>query len=135
MYVLRITLITCLCFFVCVSGKGLTANRMNICKKEAIDWIDANHRKFEKAALAIYEFAETSLEEYQSSKYLADMLEQGGFAVERGTAGMPTAFVAVYGSGKPVVGILAAPVLAALGAFAALVTECTIEVEKIEKSQ
>ena len=39
--------------------------------------------------------------------------------------------------GAPVVaaGILAAPVLAALGAFAALVTECTIEVEKIEKSQ
>ncbi len=38
--------------------------------------------------------------------------------------------------GAPVVavGILAAPVLAALGAFAALVTECTIEVEKIEKS-
>ena len=38
--------------------------------------------------------------------------------------------------GAPVVavGIIAAPVLAALGAFAALVTECTIEVEKIEKS-
>ena len=38
--------------------------------------------------------------------------------------------------GAPVaaIGILAAPVLAALGAFAALVTECTIEVEKVEKS-
>jgi len=80
---------------------------MDTNKKEAINWIDTNQRKFEKAALAIYEFAETSLEEYQSSEYLADMLEQGGFTVERGTAGMPTAFIAVYGSGKPVVGILA----------------------------
>ncbi len=38
------------------------------------------------------------------------------------------------GAPAVVIGILAAPVLAALGAFAALVTECTIEVEKIEKS-
>ena len=39
------------------------------------------------------------------------------------------------GAPAAAIGILAAPVLAALGAFAALVTECTIEVEKIEKSQ
>jgi hypothetical protein len=38
------------------------------------------------------------------------------------------------GAPAAVIGIMAAPVLAALGAFAALVTECTIEVEKIEKS-
>jgi len=38
------------------------------------------------------------------------------------------------GAPAAVAGILAAPVLAALGAFAALVTECTIEVEKVEKS-
>ena len=37
------------------------------------------------------------------------------------------------GASAAAIGILAAPVLAALGAFAALVTECTIEVEKIEK--
>ena len=40
----------------------------------------------------------------------------------------------VIGAPAAAVGILAAPVLAALGAFAALVTECTIEVEKIEES-
>ena len=40
----------------------------------------------------------------------------------------------IIGAPAVAVGILAAPVLAALGAFAALVTECTIEVEKIEKS-
>ena len=38
------------------------------------------------------------------------------------------------GAPAAAIGIIAAPVLAALGAFAALVTECTIEVEKIEKS-
>jgi len=39
------------------------------------------------------------------------------------------------GAPAAAIGIIAAPVLAALGAFAALVTECTIEVEKVEKSQ
>jgi len=39
------------------------------------------------------------------------------------------------GASAAAIGVMAAPVLAALGAFAALVTECTIEVEKVEKSQ
>ena len=39
------------------------------------------------------------------------------------------------GAPAAAIGIMAAPVLAALGAFAALVTECTIEVDKVEKSQ
>ena len=62
---------------------------------------------FDQAALAIHGFAETALEEYRSSEYLAGLLEKGGFTVERGVADMPTAFVASYGSGHPVIGILA----------------------------
>lgn len=55
----------------------------------------------------IWRFAETSLTESRSSKALADFLEQRGFRVERGTAGIPTAFTATWGNGKPVIGILA----------------------------
>ncbi len=55
----------------------------------------------------IWRFAETSLTESKSSKALADFLEQAGFAVERGVAGIPTAFVARWGKGSPVIGILA----------------------------
>jgi len=51
--------------------------------------------------------AETALREHRSAAFLADLLEQKGFQVERGVAGMPTAFVATYGSGRPVIGILA----------------------------
>ncbi len=46
------------------------------------------------------------MKEFKSSKLLADELERHGFRVERGVAGMPTAFVAAWGSGKPVIGIL-----------------------------
>ncbi len=54
----------------------------------------------------IWSFAETALLETQSSKVLADYAEKQGFKVERGVSGMPTAFVATYGSGKPIIGIL-----------------------------
>jgi aminobenzoyl-glutamate utilization protein B len=54
----------------------------------------------------IWALAETALRETKSSKLLADYAEQQGFKVERGVAGMSTAFVATYGEGKPIIGIL-----------------------------
>ncbi len=56
---------------------------------------------------AIWEFAEVGLEEYQSSALLVKELRANGFEVETGVSNMPTAFVASYGSGSPVIGILA----------------------------
>jgi aminobenzoyl-glutamate utilization protein B len=54
----------------------------------------------------IWGFAETALRETRSAGLLADYAERHGFSVERGVAGMPTAFVATYGTGRPVVGII-----------------------------
>jgi len=55
---------------------------------------------------AIWSYAELGLQEFKSSALLAKTLEDEGFEVEMGLAGMPTCFVASYGSGKPVIGIL-----------------------------
>jgi hypothetical protein len=54
----------------------------------------------------VWGFAETALKEKRSSKVLADYAEAQGFKVERGVAGLPTAFVASFGSGKPVIVVL-----------------------------
>ena len=54
----------------------------------------------------IWEFAELGLVEFKSSALLADALEKHGFKVTRGVAGMPTAFMARWGEGKPVIGIM-----------------------------
>ncbi len=77
-------------------------------KKFVLDWLGQPEivEKFGQIADSIWSFAELGLQEYRSSKLLADTLEQAGFSVERGVAGMPTAFVASYGSGKPVIAIL-----------------------------
>jgi aminobenzoyl-glutamate utilization protein B len=55
----------------------------------------------------IWTFAELGLQEYRSSARLVTVLKKAGFRVREGVSGMPTAFVAEYGSGAPVIGILA----------------------------
>ncbi len=63
--------------------------------------------RFGQISDAIWSFAELGLQEFKSSALLVQTLESEGFTVEKGLAGMPTCFVATYGSGKPVIGILA----------------------------
>jgi aminobenzoyl-glutamate utilization protein B len=53
----------------------------------------------------IFSFAELGFQEYETSKYLTDMLEHEGFKIERGIAGIPTAWMATWGAGKPVVSL------------------------------
>jgi aminobenzoyl-glutamate utilization protein B len=53
----------------------------------------------------IFSFAELGFQEFETSKYLTGMLEKEGFQIERGVAGIPTAWVATWGSGKPVIAL------------------------------
>jgi aminobenzoyl-glutamate utilization protein B len=77
-------------------------------KKLVLDWLSQPliMEKFGTISDSIWSFAELGMQEFKSSKLLADTLEEAGFTVEMGAAGMPTCFVASYGSGKPVIGIL-----------------------------
>jgi aminobenzoyl-glutamate utilization protein B len=54
----------------------------------------------------VWKYAETALKEYKSAKALSDYAAKQGFRVTTNVAGMPTAFIAEYGSGKPIIGIL-----------------------------
>ncbi len=76
-------------------------------KKAAFAWIDANVPELAALSDEIWRLAEIAMEEYRSAEALASYLEKMGFRVERGVAGLPTAFVGICGSGEPVVGILA----------------------------
>jgi aminobenzoyl-glutamate utilization protein B len=69
--------------------------------------IDAARDRHEDVARRIWEFAEVGYRETRSSKLLQDTLRAAGFRVEAGVAGMPTAFVAEHGGGRPVIGLLA----------------------------
>jgi aminobenzoyl-glutamate utilization protein B len=78
-------------------------------KQTVLDWLSQPETvtKFGRISDAIWSYAELGLQEHKSSALLIRTLEEDGFKVEKGLAGMPTCFVATYGSGKPVVGVLA----------------------------
>lgn len=76
-------------------------------KKVVIDDLDKNFTKYSEVAKEIWDYAELGFLEDKSAAALQNLLEQAGFKIDKGVAGMPTAFVATYGSGKPVIGILA----------------------------
>ena len=80
---------------------------MNKDKQSLLRIVESHEAQLIKLSDQIWALAETALSETQSSKLLADYAEKNGFTIERGVAGMPTAFIASYGSGQPIIGVLA----------------------------
>lgn len=87
-------------------GRGARPDRrLETFKAEALTKIDARATLIQQMIDQVFSFGELGMQEFETSKYLTGILEQNGFAVERGTAGMPTAWVARWGSGKPVISL------------------------------
>ena len=84
----------------------LRGQNLNSIKREIQSSIENQKDNLIKTSDAIWEAAETSLEEFTSSKLLKDYARQNGFEVIENVADISTAFMARYGSGKPVIGIL-----------------------------
>lgn len=76
-------------------------------KKEALLYIDSKAELITEVSDKIWGYAELSLMEHQSSELYVKVLGEEGFSVETPVCGIDTAFIATYGSGKPVIGILA----------------------------
>ena len=68
-------------------------------------WMEENHDEFFAVADEIWNHPELGLEEYRASSLHMEMLKKYGFTVESGQGGMPTAFIATYGHGRPIVGM------------------------------
>lgn len=76
-------------------------------KKKILDYVDEKAGVIIDTSDKIWEYAELSLREFKSGELYAKVLKEEGFTVEHPFAGIETAFRASYGSGKPVIGILA----------------------------
>lgn len=81
--------------------------QINAAKAAALNSINGTYEADKKTALQIWDFAEVGYKETKSSALHVQNLKAAGFTVETGVADIPTAFVATYGSGSPVIGILA----------------------------
>lgn len=85
---------------------GMSAQKMSKSKKAVIASVEKHEAELIRISDEIWALAETAFEETKSAEILAIYAESQGFTVARGVAGMPTAFVATYGSGSPVISVL-----------------------------
>jgi aminobenzoyl-glutamate utilization protein B len=79
--------------------------RIDKLKSELATAIDGKAKLAQQMVDQVFSFGELGMQEVETSKYLTGILEQNGFKVERGVAGMPTAWVAKWGSGSPVIAL------------------------------
>ena len=74
-------------------------------KAEAVKGVDEMAKLAQEMVDSVFSFGELGMQEVETSRYLTAQLEKYGFKVTRGQSGMPTAWVATYGSGKPVIAL------------------------------
>ena len=79
--------------------------RLERLKQEALTKIDARATMIQEMVDQIFSYGELGFQEFETSKDLTGILEKNGFTVQRGVADIPTAFVARWGSGKPVISL------------------------------
>jgi aminobenzoyl-glutamate utilization protein B len=100
-------------FFVCIFSfsllgqKKTSVSQSDALKNKSIQDIQSQYNLYKEVALQIWNYAEVGYKEEKSTALLQKTLQDNGFVVKAGIAGMPTAFVASYGSGSPVIAILA----------------------------
>ncbi len=82
------------------SNKQVAALKADAAKK-----VEANAKLAQVMVDKVFSFAELGFQEVETSRYLTGILEENGFTIERGISGIPTAWTATWGSGKPVIAI------------------------------
>src|SRR6201994_2823627 len=86
-------------------GAKPTPEKVASIKADLAGQIDAMKKQAQVMVDSVFSFGELGFQEFETSKYLTGILEKEGFKIERGVAGIPTAFVATWGSGKPVIAL------------------------------
>jgi aminobenzoyl-glutamate utilization protein B len=85
--------------------QGVTDAKVEQYKREVVGNVDGMAKMSQEMVDSVFSFGELAHQEFETSRYLTDILEKNGFAVKRGIAGMPTAWSATWGSGKPVIAL------------------------------
>jgi aminobenzoyl-glutamate utilization protein B len=88
-----------------VTAAELTVNPVKDMKEAVVKDVEAMKKQTQVMIDTVFSFGELGFQEVETSKYLTGILEKEGFKIERGIAGMPTAWMATWGSGKPVLAL------------------------------
>jgi len=97
-----------LLFFVAThsySQKTYSKKKIETLKNEVIQKVESKAKLAQVMNDMIFSFAELGFQEFETSNYITSVLEENGFEIQRDISGIPTAWVAKWGSGKPVIAI------------------------------
>jgi aminobenzoyl-glutamate utilization protein B len=83
----------------------LAATKLDALKRDALADVDSRREFTQRMVDRIFSFGELGFQEFETSKYVTDILRENGFTVEEGIADIPTAWMATWGSGKPVISL------------------------------
>ncbi len=87
------------------TSASATDPRLDRLKAEVSRGVDARAKLGQQMVDQVFSYGELGMQEVESSKYLTGILEKNGFTIQRGVAGIPTAWTARWGSGKPVIAL------------------------------
>jgi aminobenzoyl-glutamate utilization protein B len=94
------------CLLIVVAPSAQQIPSADDLKKEAIAQVDGLQTLTQQMVDEIFSYSELGFQEFETSRYVTGILEKNGFRVERGVAGIPTAWTATFGSGRPVIGFI-----------------------------
>src|ERR671918_577418 len=86
-------------------GGGREEDKAEAYKQDVAVAVDGMAKMAQEMVDSVFSFSELAHQEFETSRYLTNILEKNGFTIRRGVAGMPTAWIATWGSGKPVIAL------------------------------
>src|SRR5579872_1684022 len=89
----------------CALGQNLSPEKQAAIKADLMGEIDHMKKQAQVMVDSVFSFGELGFQEFETSKYLTGILEKEGFKIERNYAGIPTAWIASWGEGKPVISL------------------------------
>ena len=100
--------VLCVLLVLCAAPilSGQEASSLPSLKEEAVKEVDKLQTLTQQMVDEIFSFSELGFQEFETSRYVTGILEKNGFRIDREVAGIPTAWVATYGNGKPVIAFI-----------------------------
>jgi aminobenzoyl-glutamate utilization protein B len=102
---MKLVVISLALFAFSAAAQDPAAQRLAAVKSDLAGQVEAMAKRTQEMVDSVFSFSELGFQEFETSRYLTGILEKEGFRVERGVAGIPTAWTASWGSGKPVIAL------------------------------
>lgn len=91
--------------FTLSTGRAQQGESAKAYRQQVLNDVESRRKQAQVMVDMLFSFAELGFQEFETSKYLTELLEKEGFRIERGISGIPTAWIASWGSGRPVIAL------------------------------